>query len=40
MIQYFVDIFVIEFIDFMLKDRSLTDFTNLFLPDDLKNKKQ
>ena len=24
----------------MLKDKSVTDFTNLFLPDDLKNKKQ
>ena len=28
--------FCIGFIDFMLKDKSLTDFTNLFSPNDLK----
>ena len=27
--------FCIGFIDFMLKDKNLTDFTNLFLPNDL-----
>ena len=28
--------FCIRFIDFMLKSKSLTDFTNLFSPNDLK----
>ena len=28
--------FCIGFIDFVLKDKSLTDFTNLFSPNDLK----
>ena len=28
--------FCIGFIDFMLKRKSLTDFTNLFLPNDFK----
>ena len=28
--------FCIGFIDFMLKDKSITDFTNLFAPNDLK----
>ena len=32
MIQQCVDIFCIAFIDFMLKDKTLTDFTNLFSP--------
>ena len=30
--------FCIRFIDFMLKDKSLTDFANLFSPSDLKKK--
>ena len=30
--------FSIGFIDFMLKRKSLTDFTNLFLPNDFKKK--
>ena len=30
--------FCIGFIDFMLKDNNLTDFTNLFSPNDSKNK--
>ena len=32
--------FFIRFIDFMLKGKSLTDFTNLFLPNDFKKKKK
>ena len=28
--------FCIEFIDFMFKDKSLTDFTNLFSPNDFR----
>ena len=28
--------FCIEFLDFMLKDKNLTDFTNLFSPNDFK----
>ena len=32
--------FSIEFIDLMFKDKSLTGFTNLFSPNDLKKKKQ
>ena len=28
--------FCIEFIDFMFKGKSLTDYTNLFLPNDFK----
>ena len=32
--------FCIEFIDFMLKYKSLTDFTNLFSPNNLKKKKK
>ena len=28
--------FCIEFIDFMFKGKSLSDYTNLFLPNDLK----
>ena len=30
--------FCIEFIDFMLKGKSLTDYTNLFSPNNLKKK--
>ena len=33
-------VFCNGFIDFMLKDKSLTDFTNLFLPNDFKKKKK
>ena len=29
--------FCTEFIDFMFNDNSLTDFTNLFSPNDFKN---
>ena len=32
------DYFCISFIDFMFNDNSLTDFTNLFLPNELKKK--
>ena len=34
--QYCVDIFCIGFIDFMLKDKNLIDFTDLFSPNNLK----
>ena len=30
--------FCIRFIDFMFKDKSLTDFTNFFSPNDFKNR--
>ena len=30
--------FCIGFIDFMFKDKSLTDYTNLFWPNDFKKK--
>ena len=36
MMQYCVDIFCIGFIDFMLKDKNLIDFTDLFSPNNLK----
>ena len=32
--------FCAGFIDFMLKDKSLTDFTNLFSPSDFKKKQK
>ena len=32
--------FCIGFIDFMFKDNSLTDFTNLFSPNNCKKKKK
>ena len=33
-------VFCNGFIDFMLKDKSLTDFTNLFLQNDFNKKKK
>ena len=36
MIQSCADIFCIEFINYMLKGKTLLDYTNLFLPNDFK----
>ena len=36
MIQLCADIFCIEFINYMLKGKTLLDYTNLFSPNDFK----